>query len=194
MGDDDEAGLGGPRHLVHQVAVALDIVVVERRVDLVEHADWRRVGQKHREDQRHGRQRLLATRKKRHRLRLLARRTRENLKTGFERVVTLDQLEFRRPTTEKMGEKALELVVDDGEGGKKPFSALAIEALNAGAQFADRLDYVLALGDNEVEALGQLRLFLVRTQIHSTQPLALDAQTVEIPVEDSRIGQRVVGL
>ena len=31
-----------PRHVVQQVAEALDIGVVERRVDLVEHADRRR--------------------------------------------------------------------------------------------------------------------------------------------------------
>jgi hypothetical protein len=59
------------RHLVHQIAEALDIVVVERRVDLVEHADRRRVGQEHREDQRQRGQRLLAARKQRHGLRRL---------------------------------------------------------------------------------------------------------------------------
>src|SRR5438067_8885217 len=45
LGDDDEARRGGVRHLVEQVAEALDVVVVERRVDLVEHADRRRVRQ-----------------------------------------------------------------------------------------------------------------------------------------------------
>ena len=37
--DDDEARLGRGRHLVQQGAEAFDVVVVERRVDLVQHAD-----------------------------------------------------------------------------------------------------------------------------------------------------------
>ena len=51
-----------PRHPVEQVAEALDIGVVERRIDLVEHADRRRVGQEQGEDQRDRGQRLLAAR------------------------------------------------------------------------------------------------------------------------------------
>src|SRR5437016_838058 len=41
MGDDEEAGLGAFAHRIEQIAEAFDIVVVERRVDLVEHADGR---------------------------------------------------------------------------------------------------------------------------------------------------------
>jgi len=55
-----KARLGRARHLVEQIAEALDIVVVERRVDLVEDADRRRIGQEHGEDQRQRGQRLLA--------------------------------------------------------------------------------------------------------------------------------------
>src|ERR1700736_4006866 len=45
VGDDDEARVGELGHLVEQVAEAFDVVVVERCVDLVEHADGRRVGE-----------------------------------------------------------------------------------------------------------------------------------------------------
>ncbi|MNL89893.1 hypothetical protein D3C87_2205130 [compost metagenome] len=62
MGDQDEARLGVPRHLHEQVAEALDIGVVQRRVDLVEHADRRGIGQEHRKDQAHGRQCLFPAR------------------------------------------------------------------------------------------------------------------------------------
>jgi len=60
--DDDEARFGRRGHFVQQVAEALDIVVVERCVDLVQHADRRWIGEEHRENQGESRQRLLAAR------------------------------------------------------------------------------------------------------------------------------------
>ena len=51
VGDDQEARVGFVRHLIDSVAEAVDVGVVERRVDFVEHADRRGIGQEHREDQ-----------------------------------------------------------------------------------------------------------------------------------------------
>ena len=82
------------RHLVEQVAEALDVVIVERRVHFVQHADRRRIGQEHREDQRQRGQRLLAARQQRQRRGLLARRLGQDLEAGFQRIVALDQLQF----------------------------------------------------------------------------------------------------
>ena len=97
------------RIVVEQVAEALDIGVVERRVDLVEHADRRRVGEEHREDQRHRGQRLLAARQQRHGLRLLARRPGDDLEAGLQRIVALDELQLRRAAAEERGEQLLEM-------------------------------------------------------------------------------------
>src|SRR6185437_1340947 len=47
VGDDHEARAGVVRDLLNQQAETVDIGVVERRVDLVQHADWRRVGEEH---------------------------------------------------------------------------------------------------------------------------------------------------
>ena len=93
---DDEARVGRPGHLVEQVAEALDIGVVERRVDLVEHADRRRVGEEHGEDQRQRGQRLLAAGQQRHDLRLLARRAGDDLEAGLERIVGFGELQLGR--------------------------------------------------------------------------------------------------
>jgi hypothetical protein len=49
------------RHLVEQIAEPADIGIVERCVDLIQHADRRGIGEEHREDQRQRRQRLLPT-------------------------------------------------------------------------------------------------------------------------------------
>ncbi len=89
------------RHLVHEVAEALDIVVVERRVHLVQHADRRGIGEEDREDQCHCGQRLFAAGKQRHGLRLLAGRTGEDFKAGLQRIVGFDQLQFRRAAAEQ---------------------------------------------------------------------------------------------
>ena len=96
-------------HLVEQVAEALDVVVVERRVDLVEHADRRRVGEEHGEDQRQRGERLLAAGEQRQRRRLLARRLRQDFEAGFERIVALDQLQFGGAAAEQLGEQLLEI-------------------------------------------------------------------------------------
>ena len=60
VGDDDEAGFGFRRHFMQQTAEAFDVCIVERRVDLVQHADRRRVRHEHRKDQRGRGQRLFA--------------------------------------------------------------------------------------------------------------------------------------
>src|SRR3546814_12647075 len=75
--------------------MSLDIGVVERRVDLVEHADRRGVGEEQPEDQRHRGQRLLTARQQCQRLQLFARRLRHDLEPRFERIVRIDQFEMR---------------------------------------------------------------------------------------------------
>ena len=49
---DQEARRGIYRHSLEQAAEAVDVGVVERRVDLVQHANGRRVRQEHREYER----------------------------------------------------------------------------------------------------------------------------------------------
>ena len=87
MGDGDEARVGLLAHLFEEIAEAFDIVVVERGVHFVQHADGRRIGEEHREDERHGGQRLFATGQKRHGLRLLAGRAGDDFKAGFQRII-----------------------------------------------------------------------------------------------------------
>jgi len=91
VGDDHVAGVGLPGHPVEKVAEALDIGIVERRVDLVENADRRRIGEEQSEDERDGGQRLLAARQQGQGRQALARRLRHDLEPRFQRVVALDQ-------------------------------------------------------------------------------------------------------
>ena len=144
--DDDEAGVGRARHLVEQVAEALDIVIVERRVDLVEHADRRRIGEEHGEDQRQCGERLLAAGQKRQRRRFLARRLRHDLQAGFERIFAFDQLQLGIAAAEQFGEQLLEIGVDRRERRQQALARLAVEAVDALPQPPDRLDQIVALG------------------------------------------------
>jgi hypothetical protein len=59
VGYDQEAGAGGVGDLAEQSTEPIDIGVVERRVDLVEDANRRGIGEKNREEQSERRQRLL---------------------------------------------------------------------------------------------------------------------------------------
>ena len=73
----------------------------------------------------------------------------------------------------------------------RPF---AVEALDRLPQLADRLDDVLALGDDRLEPLGKLLLLFLGAQIDRAQPLALDLQPFEPALDLGDVGQRRVGL
>ena len=60
VGDDQKASIGLLPHLVYQFAEALYIGVVQWGIDLVEYANGRGVGEKHRKDQCQRGERLFA--------------------------------------------------------------------------------------------------------------------------------------
>ena len=60
MCDNQVSRVGVARHRIEEIAKALDIGIIERRIDFVENAERRRIGQKQGKDQRNRRQRLLA--------------------------------------------------------------------------------------------------------------------------------------
>ena len=144
--------------LLDQGAEAVDIGVVQRRVDLVQHADRRRVGQEDGEEQGQRGQRLLAAREQREHLQPLARRARHDLEPGLQRIVVLGQGQMGTPAAEQPGEQLLEMLVDHLEGGQQPLAPLAVEAGDALAQPGDGADQIAAL----VLQAGELGLDLRR--------------------------------
>ena len=99
---DKIAGVGLLGHLIQKLAEALDIGIVERRIDFVEDADRCRVGQKQRENERNGGQRLLASRKKSEGGKALSRRLSHDLNASFERVVAFDPFEMAWPPSNRV--------------------------------------------------------------------------------------------
>ena len=133
MSDRDEARVGLLAHRVEQIAKALDIGVVERGVHLIEHADRRRIGQEHREDERHRGQRLFAAGQQRHGHGLLAGRARKNVEPRLQGIIAFDELQFRRAAVEQQREQLLEMGVHLVEGGEQPFAPFLVQACDGGA-------------------------------------------------------------
>ena len=96
--------------------VALGVGVVERRVDLVEQAERRRVQLEDREHQRDRGQRLLAARQQVDRAVLLARRLRHHLHAGIEDLVAGHHQPARCRRRTGVGNMRPKCVVDLVEG------------------------------------------------------------------------------
>ena len=166
-------------HAVEQVAEALDIGVVQRRIDFVEHADRRRIGQEQSEDQGDGGQRLLAARQQGQRRQPLARRLGHDLQPGLERIVALDQLEMRLAAVEQGREQAAEMAVDLLIGFEQPDAAFAVEAADRAAQAVDRLGQFLALPRRPWCGFVELGQLLLGDQVDRADPFALGGQALE---------------
>ena len=100
---------------LHDVAEAADVVLVERRVHFVQHAERRGIQVEDREHQRHGGERLLAARKLVDAAVALAGRTRHDGDAGFEDVFA-DQLQVGMTAAEQLREFVLQAGVDAVEG------------------------------------------------------------------------------
>ena len=91
---------------------AVDVRFVERRVQLVQHAERAGLDLINREQQRHGGHRLLAAGQQRNGLQLFARRTRDDVNAAFQHVVFVRQNQIRFAAAENLGEHQAEVVAD----------------------------------------------------------------------------------
>ena len=130
----------------HQTAEAVDVGVVERRVDLVQHADRRRIRQEHGEQQGHGGQRLLAAGQERHDLETLARGARHDFEPGLQGIVRLGECQVCPAAAEQLHEEFREVPIDLLEGAQEARAGLLVQAGDALAQARD--------GGNQVGPLG----------------------------------------
>ena len=188
MGDDQEPGVGAPRHLVQKIAKARDVGVVQRRVDLIEHADRRGVGQKHPEDQRQRRQRLLAPRQKRQRRQFLARRLAHDLQPRLQGIVAFHQHQIGLAAAKQVGEQQAEVFVHLLERGQQPLTPFAVQPGDPGPQLLDRLFQIGLFADQSVMLVLHLAGILLGAQVHRPQGIALPLQPVHLGVQ--RLGPR----
>src|SRR5450759_964080 len=162
--DEDELRLLGQLHEERREAV--DVRLVERGVDFVEDAERRRLVLEDRDEERDGRERLLAAREEADRLVPLARGLRHDLETRVERIALVQQMHRGRAAVEEALEHLAEVEV---HGGERLLKALRRREV-------DRLDRLENLGERRLE-VGLLSRQLL-------EPLALDLVFFECGVVD----------
>ncbi|KGD44404.1 hypothetical protein DO72_5716 [Burkholderia pseudomallei] len=145
MRDEKELRLVG--HRAHEIREALGVRVVERRVDLVEQAERRRIQLEHREHERGRRQRLLAARQQVNRRVLLAGRLRHHLHAGVENLVARHD-ELRLPAAEQAREQIAEMAVHFVEGRLQERARFLVDLAD---RVLERLDRVRQIGRLRIE-------------------------------------------
>src|SRR5262249_1585672 len=108
--DQDE--LRAVRHLADELVVSGDVRLVERRVDLVEHAEGGGLVLEDGKNERDRGERLLAAAHEIDVAELFARRLRDDLDAGFQKVLGVREHELGSASGEELGEKRLEARID----------------------------------------------------------------------------------
>src|SRR5690606_39038367 len=124
VGDEQELGL--VRHAADDLDIALGVGLIERRIDLVEQAERRRIELEEREYQGDRGERLLAARELVDRAVALARRLRHHLDAGIEDFVA-GQYEARFPAAEELREQHAEMTIDGVVGVLQQLAGLAVD-------------------------------------------------------------------
>ena len=161
------------RHFVQQIAETLDIGVVERRIDFVEHADRRG---------------LIRNIAKISAIAVSACSPPDSSESACSRLPggrakisrpassgSSDSVKvsLASPPPNSLANRVLEVLVHLHERGQQPLAAFAVQALNAAAQPFDGADQIVAVGGQRGEALFVLARFFLGAQIDAAQLLAL---------------------
>jgi len=168
VGDDDQ--LGALLQLGEDAEQPLQVAVVKRRLDLVEHVERRRPRLEDREEVRDRGQRPLAARQQGEPLDLLARRARLDLDAGGQHVIRLGQHEPARAAGEEPREQPLELTRGVGVGGGEHLLHPVVDLLDHREQVAAGLAQVFKLGGEELVPLYQRLVLLKRERVDLAQP------------------------
>ncbi len=164
--DDDE--LRALAELLQKLHEAVGVQRIERRVDLIQHAERARLDLEHREQQGECGHRALATGEQTQVLGPLALRLREDLDARLQRVVAVGEIKLRVPALEERREGLLEGCGDLLEGREEL-------RLGRGVDLLDDLQDVLS-GRLEVVALA------LEEALTRGEPLALvDRAEVHVP-------------
>jgi len=187
----DEQELRALAHLADQIAVALGVGIVQRRVHLVEQAERRRVELEDREHERDRRQCLLATAEQMDGAVLLARRLRHHLHASVQDLVARHH-QLRVAAAEQAREHAAEVFVDLVEGAAQQVACFEVDLVDRVFQRRDRFAQVGHLRVEKHLALAGRAELVQRCQIHRTErgDLFLDAVDLglQAPELDAALG------
>ena len=152
---------------------AVDVGLVQRGVQLVQHAERAGLDLVNREQQRHGGHGLLAAGQQRDGLQLFARRAGDDVNAAFEQVVLVHQHQVGFAAAEDLGEHGPEVVPDFLEGLPEHLAGLDVDAVDDFEQLRLGLDQVVVLLAEELVALLGFLVFLDGHQVH--RPHLVDA-------------------
>ena len=143
----------------------LNVHVVKRGLDLVEHAERRRPELEYRKVQRDGDERLFAAREQRQRFHRLARRADADVDAAAQHVRRIRQRQLGAAAAEYLAEGLAEIGVELGEFGRKYLLHAHRQLLDDLVQLAlGGLEIVLLLS-HEREALERLAVLLDRVEV-----------------------------
>src|SRR5688500_15772096 len=190
----DEQELRLRRHALHQVAEALGIAVVERRIDLVEQAEGRRVELEQREHQRDGGERLLAAGEQVDAGVALAGRLGHDLHPGVEDLLAGHQ-QLRLAAAEQGRKERAEMPVDAVEGLAQQLARLAVDAPDGVLQGVHRFLEVRGLGIQEALALAAGAELFERREVHRPElgDRLVDARDLPLQRRGARRALRLLG-
>ena len=151
----------------------VDVGLVQRRIQLVQHTKRARADLIDGKHQRHGGHGLFAARKQRDALQFFARRPGDDLDAAAQHVLLIDQYEVGLAPLEHLGEQRAKVVPNLLEGGPEHIRGLGVDLLDHLEQLLFGFDEVVMLcGQKLVPLLGFLVL-LDGDEVH--RPHAVDA-------------------
>src|SRR5262249_53995793 len=136
----------------------------ERRVDLVEDAEGRRLHEVDREQEGDRRERPLAAREQRDALQILAARPRRDLDLALERILA-HHAQCALAALEERREGLLEVLLDVGEGVEEELRSGRVDLLDRLQELRLGLQQIVALRGQEGVALLLLVELLEREQV-----------------------------
>src|SRR5262249_44887136 len=183
----DKQELRVPRHLLHELAETLRIVIVERGIDLIEQAERRRIELKQGEHQGQRREGLFAPGEQVNRAVLLAGRLRDDLYSCVEDLVT-GQHQARSSPCEQRREHLAKMPVDLIEGSLQALPSFATDRPGRIRRGRDRLVQIPRLSTEVFFALARRPQLLERSQVDRAELLDLIPEPHDFGLQRGRPG------
>src|ERR1019366_1152447 len=158
MGDDHELGID--RHLGDEAGEAGDVGLIERGIDLIQHAERAGLIVEYGHEQGDGGQRLLAAGEQEDVLQALAGRRADDIDAAIGDVLLVGEAHLAGAAAEQRLEPDAEVGVDGFEGLGEFLAGNQVDFLNRLLGVADGIDQVLTLGAEEIVALLGLLILL----------------------------------
>ena len=104
----------------------------------------------------------------------------ENFKTGFERIIRLDQFQVSRAAVKQAGKERLEVRVDDIKRAEEALAGFLVELADAFAEFFNGLNEVIAFRLHRGHLVGDFLRFDFGAEVDRTHVVALADEALQL--------------